>query len=569
MAVESLARDDSGPPAPPNGPVVWRLAAAAAATLYLVLALHAAWVETPTVDEFAHLPAGAAHLERGDFQIYNKNPPLLKMAMALAAGAAADVKVPEPPAEGGGFAPWVYGKEFAAANQPAYFRIFFAARAVVALLGLVAGVIVFLWARALAGERAAGLAAALFFLCPNLLAHGHVATVDVGAASALLLALYLLRRHLLRPAWTRALLAGAALGAALLIKFTALLFAPVMALVCLWLRRRAIGRALGEVAAMAAVALLLVNAGMGFQGSGEPLGRYAFQSDFMKSAARLLPATLPVPLPRQYLLGFDAQKKDTEEGEFGSYLNGRWSREGWPHYFLVALAVKTPETTLLLWLLAPPFFLFRRRRAAAADAWLLYAPIVLLLFVMSFLNRLNVGVRYLLPALPLLFISTAPLLARLRGRLGGVAVLVLVLYPLATAAAVHPSYLGYFNPASGGPDRGHRRLIASNLDWGQDLYRLKPALEELGRPGPVRLLYFGHVPPAFYGIQYALVPDQPIRGLVAASVNYLKGWSYLVTAPDGSLVRTRPNHLAWLAGHEPIRKLGSIWLFDLRPRQDR
>ena len=50
------------------------------------------------------------------------------------------------------------------------------------------------------------------------------------------------------------------------------------------------------------------------------------------------------------------------------------------------------------------------------------------------------------------------------------------------------------------------------------------------------------------------------------SVNYLMGYPYVVTSPSGELIAVEPNHLAWLRSYEPVARLGSIWVFDLRDR---
>jgi hypothetical protein len=51
--------------------------------VYLLLSAHAARVETPTVDEFAHVPAGCAYWKYGRLDLYSKNPPRLRYWMAL------------------------------------------------------------------------------------------------------------------------------------------------------------------------------------------------------------------------------------------------------------------------------------------------------------------------------------------------------------------------------------------------------------------------------------------------------------------------------------------------------
>ena len=66
---------------------------------------------------------------------------------------------------------------------------------------------------------------------------------------------------------------------------------------------------------------------------------------------------------------------------------------------------------------------------------------------------------------------------------------------------VYPHSLSYFNLLSGGPTRGYRHLVDSNIDWGQDLPAL--AAWQRAHPGapPMRLHYFGSAAPAAYGVQ--------------------------------------------------------------------
>ena len=53
--------------------------------LHLLIAVDTLRQKTPTVDEVAHLPAGISYLQKGTFELYHHNPPLVKML----AGAAA------------------------------------------------------------------------------------------------------------------------------------------------------------------------------------------------------------------------------------------------------------------------------------------------------------------------------------------------------------------------------------------------------------------------------------------------------------------------------------------------
>ena len=145
----------------------------------------------------------------------------------------------------------------------------------------------------------------------------------------------------------------------------------------------------------------MLNAGYLFQGTGRPLGSFDFQSRFMKGIAGHLPAA-PVPLPAPFLDGFDGVRLDTESGEFPSYLFGRWSRQGTPLYYLVCLLFKTPLPLLAAWPagpLRPP-----RGPRPRGELFARSCPLAVLLVSCSLLTGIvNYGIRYILPAFPLLF----------------------------------------------------------------------------------------------------------------------------------------------------------------------
>ena len=73
---------------------------------------------------------------------------------------------------------------------------------------------------------------------------------------------------------------------------------------------------------------------------------------------------VPVPVPRNYLLGIDVQKRDFES-HYYSYLRGEWRKEGWWYYYLYGLAVKVPLGVWALALLAAVLGLTRRGYAAS------------------------------------------------------------------------------------------------------------------------------------------------------------------------------------------------------------
>lgn len=544
---------------------LWRSTAALAALVFVLLCVLAARQETPTIDEFAHLPAGSAYWTQGAFSLYGKNPPLLKLWIALP--VVVDSRVTVPPFSGNpfGWGPWTYGRAFMEANRESYFALFFRARLMVIVLGLATAALLFVWARELFGERAAAVAASLLLLSPPILAHSRLATIDAGSMLTILATCWLVRRACRSGRAGAFALAGAALGVALGVKFTALLILPAIGVLAL-LGPRNMARARG-VCILLLVAWLTVNAAFGFGGTFQRLDGYRFHSRFCIGLQQRLPGALPVPLPRDYVAGFDAQKRDTEAGEeFGSYLLGEWSRRGWWYYNAVALLVKTPIHDLLLALAGTA--LWRRSRIGATETWPILLPAASLVLLLSAFSRLDVGIRYLLPVFPFLHLASGPVFAERAGpgraRWRDALALAAVVAALSTSIASHPDHLAYFNAIAGGSERGHEWLVDSNLDWGQDLYRVPAEAARLKPGAPIGLLYFGHVDPTLYGLRYNLVPPWPVRDVLAVSVNFVVGMQYLTPAPDGRWLPVSADHLAWLRSHEPVARLGSMWVYDTR-----
>jgi hypothetical protein len=569
-----------GPQKAPKPPKVSAAASVsllvASSLLYLLLAVRAARLETPTVDEFAHMPAGCAYWKHGAFDLYSKNPPLVKLWISLPVIAERGVAVPRPTGVRGSWAPWEYGSAFMAANAPRYLSMFFRARLMIIVLGLLTAGLLFLWARKIGSLFTAAVIASMFLLSPTVLAHAHLATTDIASAFTFLLSVMTLRWASLRSGPRSMAVAGASLGIALAAKFSAVLLLPIAFFLLLiahhqrgrpmrWLGRSGLAT---DLCVLLLIALVTVNLLMGFAGALRPLGAYEFESNFAKGVQHSLPRWLPIPLPAAYISGFDAQKLDTETGEFGNYLLGRWSRAGWSYYYLFALLVKEPEVFVLL-LLAAVWFL-RSRRWPPGEKCFVVVPGLGVLFILSFMNKLNIGIRYLLPAYPFLFLLIVPVLEaiwdRRRKWLRYSGLAVLVGYYGVTAVAANPAYLSYFNPISGGRGNNPPLLLDSNLDWGQDLYQVPKLAGRLAEGEHLGLLYFGHVDPGLYGIHYDLVPPTPTRGLLAVSVNFLMGYPYVTPDSDGRLVAIGPSHLTWLRASKPVEKLGSIWVFDTRGR---
>src|SRR5205814_1112626 len=173
----------------------------------------------------------------------------------------------------------------------------------------------------------------------------------------------------------------------------------------------------------------------------------------------------PLPMP-SFFLGNLYLSVRAATGQV-AYLNGHLSGSGWWLYFPEALAVKSTIGFLLALTAAQVFFAIGPRRRPLRSCILLVPSAVY--FVIAMHSRYQLGIRHLLPILPLMYLFIAMHLSSGRR---AIALLSLILLAGIETAAVHPDYLAFFNIASGGPRNGERYLIDSNLDWGQDRWRL-------------------------------------------------------------------------------------------------
>jgi len=521
------------------------------AIIFVLLSFSSSRQESVTIDEFRHLSTGVYYWQSGDYSFDSETPPLWKMAMALPAYLAGAKAVQfrqlsDTPA-GWGWEPWFVATEFMRDNSAAYSGYLQSARLVNILAAAACLVLLYLRCRRNFGPAAALFGCAFLAFSPTFLAHSHYATTDIIATLALMATVLQLIDYLHKPGMGRLLLAAVVFALALLCKYTALLLFPLFVLLPLLVvleqsgktagRRQRLLPALmslaGSLLLVVATLLLTVNLFYRFEGAGTPLRQMHPKSRVLSALAQSPAGNLPVLFPRAFVEGFDRQKADSDFSEFPAYLLGSWSAEGFRSYYLAAFCMKESLPFLLLVAVAL-FFTGRQQEGRLGRGELLllcYVPVMLLL-VLSFMNRLNVGVRYLLPAYPFLCFFIARLYWSCKGwrRAHLVLPLLFVLHSF-SVLRISPHYISYFNELSGGAANGYRKLIDSNIDWGQDLPSLKKFMTEHG-VDKIQLAYFGHALPEFYGISYEPLSLPAKTGYAAISVTLLQGQPYLLTYPD-------------------------------------
>lgn len=471
--------------------------------------------QTPTIDEPVYVATAAEYLHGQGIRYNPEHPPLGKLVVAVGVAIAdphVDTAFDGPQIDLGPHLLYESG------NDP--WRLMFWARLPVIVLTLLFGLVVFAFARELAG-RAAGLTAlALYAFSPDVVAHGSLATLDVPTAGFLLTSVWLLWRARLRPR-LYVPLAGLALGAALATKMSALPAAPVLlalAVLSVWSAgrgdetRRRLLRVLAGAAVVALAAVAVVWASYLVV---DPRLRGASQDQV--PVVHGLRGTLVdlLPFPQAYADGMRVQFR-FENHPWEGFLFGRvYTGHLW-YYLPAALLVKTPLGLLALWAAGAVVLLAVRRLRPAAPYVLVPAGVLL---ASAMTGSRDFGTRYTL-FLPMFLTVAAGCVVAVRRRLTTVVTGALVLFVAVSSLLTFPFYLPYSNEAFGGPDRTHLRLHDSNVDWGQDLGRLADRLRERYPDERVWLVYKGSGLPSAYGIEASdprEVPVDDVRGLLVVS----------------------------------------------------
>jgi hypothetical protein len=345
------------------------------------------------------------------------------------------------------------------------------------LFALLLGVVVWLWATEWLSPRAGLLALVLYAFQPGFLAHGKQVTSDVQAAFFTVAAVYAAWRCFRgRGPFALNLVASALLATgALLSKYTSVLLLPILAVLLAiewWKRRKLEPLRLRQSAAASALFLTLVlfflNAAYLFDGTFRRADSYPWRSARLQGLASV---PLPLPLPRVFVLGIDFSYVVQEHPDIGrghNYVLGRLNTDGVWYAFPLMLLFKTPLGFFGLLALAAragP----KEDGLAGHEAFLLL-PFAAITAFWSLLVAPQIGIRYLLPALPFLIVYAARAAAapRRQGLTG-----VLTLWSVISVLSYHPHYMSYFNELIGARVNAWRFLADSNLDWEDRSYDIE------------------------------------------------------------------------------------------------
>lgn len=615
------------------------------------LMLWASRTDSAIMDELAHIPAGYGYVHNLSYDLNPEHPPLIK---ALAMLPVLMFVHPTFPTNNAAWTTeingqWNMGAAFLYNSGNDANAIIQTARIMPILITILTIILVYFLARRLVGKLWALLPTFLFALDPNVLAHGHYVTTDIGAAFGVILAMFFFVKYIDDPTTKHLWFAGLAFGIAQLTKFSTPLLVPLFLFLflMLWLRdivsqwsitdasRRArtffirLCRYIWKSILIFAIGYLFIVYPIYFLfTSGYPIQKQVSDTTAILTSF----ASGPTPTGQicngmrcladvdiwmagnhflrpfaEYMLGILMVLQRADGGNTIYFLGHVAQSGGWI-YFPTLFLLKEPIPTLIIvflaLILATWWFIKKTLKSRnlhdgstiklrAIDYLTNYftefslISFIVLYWGISMRSPLNIGIRHLMPTIPLLFIlatviwkkwimqlnfshmiptktltfnitmDTITTLARsfFASIMKYIFLILLLSWLLLETFFTAPYFLSYFNEIGGGTWGGYHFVTDSNYDWGQDLLRLQSWVNKNPQVDKIAIDYFGGGNPSYY-LGSKAVPwsssmgnpaDHGIHWL-AVSVNTLEG-AIQPLAPGQT--RNASDTYSWLTALRP------------------
>ena len=485
---------------------------------------------SPSGDEITHLPSGYSYWKTGEVVLNPQHPPLVKLLASFPL-LFLDLNFDknDPSLAGPLKDEWRFGQRFLFTNDAD--KLLLLGRISIILISVLLGLYIFKWASELFSRKASILSLFLYAFMPNMLAHTQFVTTDVAVTAFSFITLYYLWKLFKTGRKKFIIHIGIGLGLALGSKFSGVFLAPIIAIplfVYVWkggggyfLKAK---RFLGYFAVIGAISSLAVYV----------IYLFPVSADF-------------------YLKGLRSVYSDISSNYY-YYLNGNFSKDGWWYYFIFAFLIKTPIPALVAF--AASLVAYKKYKLTGLEKQLIFIPVTVFLLVTSFKAE-NLGVRYILPVYPFLILYAGGL-ADLRFNLNKKVILIftagLGVWYVFSAVQIYPDYLAYFNEFVGGPANGYKYLDDSNLEWGQDLKRLRA--HQIQHSETKVLYSWRKSSPEHYGITNDLFSSGiKKRWLLNPPGKYAVNVHFLVRSKlEGSM--TPDKYVNWPELYKPIDRIG-------------
>lgn len=566
-------------------------------TILAAILLFEAKEDSGTYDEVAHITAGYTYLYKHDFRLYPDNPPLVKMISVLPWFPLRNIiRFPDNSPlwkDTNHIDQWGLGKQFLYQSGNDADKLIFMARLPIIVITLLLGLLVFTISSSLYGKNAGLLALALFVSSPDIRAHGHLGTTDVGATFFALLAVFLFwkslkyldanslhpdnqkakRNHFLLYFFSAAIFFSFALLSKYSMWFMAaslLIFTSGSFLASFFLKNNPNLKSKMQKIGALGIGLIVISYGFIWIFSvaiGSTHQTFSYDSVALnQSAANLFGSKIGwkainlIPFPYYYRTGIETMYARNIITQPTFLFGNVIPKGGLKLFFPIAYVLKTPIPILVIFGIA--LYLMTRKFSFSKSLPLLFSC-TFFMFIIG-IGNLSIGTRFFYPftVLALIFASSAfSFLARKKFIAAG-----LFIYLILTNALSFPFDISYVNELGGGTGKGYSSLVDSSFDWGQDLKRLASWYVIKNSGKPILLSYLGTADPSYYGIKYTQATYQNIAtfsGKLAISVTNLKLAGVYRENSFGETIYD-PSPLNRLFKATPIEKIGTtILIYDL------
>ncbi|MEZ5591437.1 MAG: glycosyltransferase family 39 protein [Gammaproteobacteria bacterium] len=401
------------------------------------------------------------------------------------------------------------------------------------IIALVLGFFVFRWSKELYGTQAGYFSLFLYSLSPNIIAHSSLITTDLYSAAGITIALYYYWRFLNDIKLKTGIKSAFAFSIAQTTKYTAVFLYPILLIIAGIFIYRKTKKIIQEkdwcmlqagflkilmwVIIFIIVNLLVINIAYLFDRSFIPFSNYEFKSPLFKNIQENLSllSNIPVPTPYPYLEGLDWVYFVNSTLRNNIYLLGeiKHAPDQFFGYYFIAYIFKEPIaaqffalSSLLLFI-----FYFNQKKFIKNEIFILF-PLLFFIFYFNFIFRTQIGIRFIIVGFPLLYIFCGFLFKKSAKKLKYF-IYPLIIFQIISIISYYPYYIPYFNELVFDRKQAYKILADSNINFGQDEYRLKTYLEQ--NPDVI------------------LQPQQPVIGKVIVDINFL-----MSVFPN--------NNLAWL-----------------------
>ena len=517
------------------------------------------------------------------------------------------------------------------------------------LLTILTGFLLYYIAKKRIGAVWALLPLFLFMFSPLVLSHGHYVTTDIAATFGTLLGLWTFASYLKTPSKKNLIIAGLAFGISQLCKYSLFLLVPIYILLAIifWIihmyqiwpdlptsiRKKQTFKELLKtivflliifIIGYALVYLIYLPQNINYPAekqysdteyllssfSGGPDPEWttctSWVSDLLRQTRCL--ANINIWMAKQsilkpfsqYLTGLLMVFQRSSGGNTG-YFMGEVSAAGWKTYFPIIFSIKEQLPSLILIALA---FLTSIKNLWKASRekndiqrffgwiWQHFTEFSFLIFIaiywfVSIRSPLNIGLRHLLPTIPLIYLLTAyeikkwwkgekqyffwtawekiKFLFSFFGKLFFKTsfISIILLWYFIETIFVSPNFLSYYNEIAGGSEKGYLYAVDSNYDWGQDLKRLKEFVEK-NEIKNIKIDYFGGSNLQYY-FKNNFEPWQSSKGQpnqgewLAVSSSFLQNSSGQPVS--GFMIKPEDSY-SWLKDKIPYARAGySIFIY--------